>query len=359
MAPEDDPLVSTRYRSLAVLGRGGMGEVLEAVHVGLGVRVAVKLIHAGLSSHIGLMDRMRIEAQTLAVLRHPNLPIVSDAGTTAGGRAFFVMERLFGRTLKDELSERGFLPCVEALEYTQQVLRGLAAAHEVGVIHRDVKPENLFLCDPVGQGRRTVKVLDFGVAKVLGDRKGAPAPPILPTEDGVSVGTFHYFSPEQMLGRKVDERTDVFAVGVVLYKLLTGRRPFEDVRGRVELGLAVVARTPEPPSLWAKQPIPLDLDAAVLRALAVRPADRYANAAAFAEALGRIAEGLAGVEPTATQHMTTQPSERLGLEQSTSSEETTAGDPRPAARARFFRVMLGSFFFFLALLFTLERLIGR
>lgn len=362
MAPEDDPLVSTHYRSLAVIGRGGMGEVLEAVHVRLGVLVAVKVIHAGYASHCGLMDRMRIEAQTLAALRHPNLPIVSDYGTTADGRAYFVMERLHGRTLKDELSARGFIPCMEALETTQQVLHGLAAAHEVGVVHRDVKPDNLFLCDPVGRGRRMVKVLDFGVAKVLGGRKGAPAPPILPTEEGVVVGTLRYFSPEQMLGRPVDERTDIFATGIVLYQLLTGRRPFEDVRGRVELAMAVVAGTPEPPSRWAQQPIPRELDAAVLRALAVRPADRYPNAAAFAEALGRIAKGLACTEIApripGPESSRTQPAGRLSLEDNLSDAEQTAEClSLAAARARFLRVTFVSFLFFLTLLITLERLL--
>ena len=293
----DDPLAGTHYRTVAVLGQGGMGEVLEAEHPGLGIRVAVKVIHARLSHHLGLIDRMRLEVQTLAALRHPSLPTVSDAGTTADGRAYFVMERLHGRNLKDEVSARGYLPVAEALEYMQQALHGLAAAHQAGVIHRDVKPENLFLCDAGHEGPRRLKVLDFGVAKVLGGRIGAPAPPILPTEEGIIVGTPRYFSPEQMLGCPIDERTDIFAAGIVLYKLLTGRRPFDNVQGRTELALALVAGSPEPPSHWSAQPISPELDAVVLRALAVSPSERFPTAKAFAEALGRIAAGRAHAEP--------------------------------------------------------------
>ncbi|WP_437732368.1 serine/threonine-protein kinase [Sorangium sp. So ce1335] len=297
-------LYGTPYRPVRRLGRGGMGEVIEAAHVGLDKPVVVKLLHRDLNREPRQVERMRVEAQSLARLAHPNLVTVTDFGRTAEGRTFLVMERLHGRTMREELEARGALPALEALDLVTQALAGLAAAHGAGIVHRDVKLENLFVCDADERGRRVVKVLDFGIAKVVapgGDGR-APAPSLYQTEEGVLVGTPRYLSPEQACGLAVDARTDVYAAGVVLYTLLAGRGPFEHVRPVHELLRAHASEVPAPPSRHAPRPVPPELDRAVMRALEKHPELRFPDATAFAVELSRIAAVLgsgAGTAPLA------------------------------------------------------------
>ncbi|KYF97430.1 protein kinase [Sorangium cellulosum] len=297
-APElsDTLLYGTPYRPVRRLGRGGMGEVIEAAHVGLDKPVVVKLLHRDLNREPRLVERMRVEAQSLARLAHPNLVMVTDFGRTAEGRTFLVMERLYGRTMREELAARGALPPLEALDLVTQTLAGLAAAHGAGIVHRDVKLENLFVCDADARGRRVVKVLDFGIAKVVAPRGDgrAPAPSLYQTEEGVLVGTPRYLSPEQACGLAVDARTDVYAAGVVLYTLLAGRGPFEHVKRVPDLVRAHASEVPAPPSCHAPRPVPPELDRAVMRALEKRPELRFPDAAAFADELSRIAAALSG-----------------------------------------------------------------
>ncbi|MGK4001866.1 protein kinase [Sorangium sp. So ce1036] len=287
-------LYGTPYRPLRRLGRGGMGEVIEAAHVGLDKPVVVKLLHRDLNREPRSVERMRVEAQSLARLAHPNLVTVTDFGQTAEGRTFLVMERLYGRTMREELAARGALPALEAIDLVEQTLAGLAAAHGAGIVHRDVKLDNLFVCDPDARGRRVVKVLDFGIAKVVaaqGDGR-APAPSLYQTEEGVLVGTPRYLSPEQASGLAVDARTDVYAAGVVLYTLLAGRGPFEHVKPLQDLLRAHAVEVPEPPSRYAPRPVPPELERAIMRALEKRPELRFTGAAAFAGELSRIAAAL-------------------------------------------------------------------
>jgi eukaryotic-like serine/threonine-protein kinase len=284
-----EPFAGTPYRILGRLGRGGMGEVLDAEHVSLRKRVVVKILLKELADDPVLVDRMRLEAQALARLAHPNLVSVLDIGRTPDGRPFVVMERLYGQTLFQALRERRFFTVPEAIEVACQMLAGLGAAHAAGILHRDIKLANLFWCLPV-DGRRAVKILDFGLAKVLaGDHDdGAPRPLVQPTKEGVTMGTPGYFSPEQSLGRPVDQRTDLYAAGVVLYALLTGKTPFHHRQDIVELVRAHVFEVPRPPSTVATQAIPPELDRAVLKALAKRPEERFASAAEFSAELGVI-----------------------------------------------------------------------
>jgi serine/threonine-protein kinase len=288
----EDPsalLGGTPYRFLAPLGRGGMGEVVEAEHVALGKRVVVKLLHKHHAARHDFADRMRIEAQALANITHPNLVQVTDFGQTAEGRTYLVMERLFGRNLREELDERGPLPVLEAIDIVRQALAGLSAAHAAGVVHRDVKLDNLFLCNPI-EGRRAVKVLDFGLAKVIAVMgESTPAPLAFPTAEGVAMGTPKFFSPEQARGLPIDPRTDVYAAGAVLYTLVAGRSPFEELTTLLDIARAHAFQTPEPPSYWAAQAIPPELDEAVMKALAKAPEDRFESALAFAAELERIA----------------------------------------------------------------------
>lgn len=290
-AEAQDCLVGTPYRAIRELGRGAMGVVFEAEHRRLGQTVCVKLLLAEFSNRPDLVDRLRIEAQSLARLRdgegHPNLVRVSDFGETPKNQPYLVMERLRGRTLDDERKARGFLPVGEAVDLCCQALAGLAAAHDEGVIHRDVKPGNLFVCDAKPGQDRVVKVLDFGIAKLapsaIADKPLAPL--AFPTREGVAIGTPRFMAPEAALGRPVDPRADLYGVGLVLYQLIAGRGPFEHRKGIVELAQAHVSEIPKPPSAYATQPIPKSLDDALLRVLAKDPDARFPDARAFADAL--------------------------------------------------------------------------
>lgn len=283
-------LDGTPYRFVATVGRGGMGEVVEAEHVELGKRVVVKLLHGPLTRRPDLVDRLRLEAQSLARLSHDNLVAVFDRGVTRAGRPYLVMDRLVGRTLRVELAQRGgTLPASEAVEIGRQALAGLAAAHAVGVVHRDVKLDNIFVCDGPTSGRRRIKVIDFGIAKVVGTDPLTPDPLAWPTDDGVALGTPRFFSPEQARGERVDARADVYAMGLVLYVLLAGRGPFDHERALYALSEAHARREPLPPSRFAPQRVPPRLERAVMRALRKRADERFPSAIAFAAELASIA----------------------------------------------------------------------
>ena len=179
-------------------------------------------------------------------------------------------------------------PCAEALLITRSMLGGLAAAHASGIVHRDIKVENIFLHEK-HDGRRVAKILDFGVAKILeGVALAAPEPLSVPTQHGLLVGTPGYLSPEQALGRPADQRSDIYAVGVVLYKMLSGRGPFDEFgRGSSQI-TAHVYEQPLPPSHYGKQPISASLDAVVLKALNKDPEQRFQSAAEFALVLAEL-----------------------------------------------------------------------
>ncbi|MFO0587434.1 MAG: serine/threonine-protein kinase [Polyangiaceae bacterium] len=289
-----DPLSGTAYETIGRLGKGGMGVVLEARHRRHGARVVVKILHAHLAGHDDLIDRMHLEARALAALApHPNIVAILDGGKTEDGRPFLVLERLEGRTLDAERRLRGRLLPAEAIDFVVQALAALEAVHAAGLVHRDVKPANLFACDaPTGQ-RRALKLLDFGVAKLCG---GGAASPISArasvTEEHALVGTPAYVAPEQAVGGAVDARTDLYAMGVVLFQLLAGRAPFEHHESPRDVLHAHLLEEPRPPSVIVGPSVPPALDRVVLRALAKRPADRFQDASSFAAELRRIARDL-------------------------------------------------------------------
>lgn len=272
------------YRLVRSIGEGGSATVYEAEHRALRKRVAVKLLKAAFANDAGLLERTRVEAQALAKLRSPHLVDVSDLGQTADGRAFFVMELLHGCSLRDELERRRLLSPPEAIELTRQLLAGLATVHEAGLVHRDIKVENLFLCD-IGGGCRTLKILDFGIAKVMPGSPGLE--PSAPTEQGAVIGTPRFMSPEQAEGLPVDCRTDVYGAGLVLFQLLAGRDPFSHVLGWGGLLEAHISESPRPPSVHASA-VHKALDEVVMRALAKTPGERFASAAEFSAALAQV-----------------------------------------------------------------------
>src|SRR5947209_11749461 len=211
------------YEIVTPLGAGGMGEVYRACDTRLGREVAVKVLPEPFASDPDRLARFEREARAVAALSHPNILAIHDYGAQ-GAITYAVMELLEGQTLRGRLA-KGPLPCREAMEVAGAVAEGLAAAHAKGIIHRDIKPENLFL---TSDGR--VKILDFGLARVEAtaapEAETGPYVPAL-TEPGVVMGTIGYMSPEQVRGLVVDARSDVFAVGCVLYEMLAGQRPFQ------------------------------------------------------------------------------------------------------------------------------------
>lgn len=284
--PARGPLDGTPYVAKRLLGRGSMGAVYLSEHRALGTKVVVKVLHADLANQKDIVERVRIEAQAQAKLRSPHILICSDFGVNGSGAPFLVTEYLEGRTLKEEIDARGPLPVNEAISFTIELLKGLAVAHKAGLVHRDVKPSNLFVATT--EMGRVLKILDFGIAKVLAQRTDdAPAPSPFPTAEGVMVGTPRFCSPEQALAKAVDHRSDLYSAILVLYSMLTGRGPFEGKRTMADLLLAQAIERPAAPSTFAAH-LPAALDAIVLKALEKAPDARYASAAELIAALETV-----------------------------------------------------------------------
>jgi len=282
-----DTLFDGRYRIVRKLGAGGMATVYLAEDQDLGRGVAIKILNERHANDEQFVERFRREAKNAAGLSHPNIVSVFDRGE-AEGTYYIAMEHLKGRNLKELLGARGPAPVHIAVDIARQVLAALGHAHENGIVHRDIKPHNVMIDDD-----RRVKVTDFGIA-----RAGASQM----TEAGSIVGTAQYLSPEQARGAQVDQRSDLYSVGVVLYELLSGKVPFTG-ESPVEIAMKHLSDTPPPPS-ELNPDVPEELDKIVMRALAKDPARRYQSAEEMSADLERIARGL-GVsretEETATQ----------------------------------------------------------
>jgi eukaryotic-like serine/threonine-protein kinase len=266
-----------RYRLKKRLAAGGMGDVWLAYHPGLKRDVAVKILRPDERERSGMaLTRFEREVRSTAELMHPNTVRVFDYGVTEDGLWYYVMELLEGETLADHVERLGPLPPARAVHIVGQAARALGEAHEHGIVHRDVKPENLFLT-ALGGEHDFVKVIDFGIAKVRTvDGKM--------TDTGSLLGTPAYMSPEMAMGLTADARSDVYALGAVLYFLLCGKPPFE-AESAGGLIFAHVNQAVTPPSQNLGRSLPGDVEAVALRALAKDPNERYENAAALALAL--------------------------------------------------------------------------
>jgi serine/threonine-protein kinase len=250
-----------RYRLERKLGSGGMADVWLAEDQELGRKVAIKMLHERYANDTQFVERFRREATHAAGLSHPNVVSIYDRGEAAGSY-FIVMEYVEGRTLKELIVTRGPCPVPVAISYVRQVLAALRYAHRNGIVHRDIKPHNV-LVDHEGR----VKVADFGIARAGSSQM---------TEAGSIIGTAQYLSPEQARGAPVDESSDLYSTGIVLYELLTGKVPFNG-ETPVEIAMKHLSQVPTAPS-ETRPEIPRDLDLVVLRALAKEPADRYRSA---------------------------------------------------------------------------------
>ena len=278
-------MISARnYRYVGPLGRGAMGEVHVIAHAVLKRRFALKVIHARYASDAHYVDRMRIEAQTMARLRHRNIVDVVDFWVANDGRPCIVMELLEGLTVAREVMAHGPMRALQAVEYSLQLLSALSAAHELGVVHRDLKPENLILHQLLDRPP-VLKVLDFGFARVLPQASArAPEPPAQPTATGAIVGTPRFGSPEALQGQKVDTRSDLFSAGAVLYFMLTGRGPYDRMMTIDDPDAFDLT----PPSVIAGSDIPPELDAVVLNATRWRADERYQSALDCATELAKL-----------------------------------------------------------------------
>src|ERR687884_1410549 len=282
-----DTLFDGRYKIVRKLGAGGMANVYLAEDEELGRRVAIKVLDEKHANDEQFVERFRREAKNAASLSHPNIVSIYDRGE-AEGTYYIAMEYLEGRSLKELIVARGPAPVTVAVEYARQILSALRFAHRHGIVHRDIKPHNA-LVDAEGR----VKVTDFGIARAGTSQM---------TEAGSVVGTAQYLSPEQARGAGVDQRSDVYSLGIVLYELLTGTVPFNGDTP-VEIAMKHLSMLPEPPS--AKRPeIPRDLDLIVMRALAKDPDDRYQSAEEMDADLERFLRGSA-VSPV-TEEAATQ-----------------------------------------------------
>jgi serine/threonine-protein kinase len=255
------------YAILRPVGEGGMGRVYEARHTRIGKRFALKLLHPEYARQPEVLSRFQREAEAAASIDSPNVGDVYDIGKTADGRPLIVAEFLEGRELAEFLNERGKLEVPMAIRIARQICKALAAAHAKGIVHRDMKPENVFLTGDLASP--IVKVIDFGISKV--HEAGGQSL----TKTGMIMGTPSYMAPEQARGERVDHRADIYAVGAILYQSVTGKRPFD--RGDPTATItAVLLEEPERPC-DLNPSLPSSLEIIIQRAMAKSASDRYSS----------------------------------------------------------------------------------
>ncbi|MCW5833641.1 MAG: protein kinase, partial [Labilithrix sp.] len=273
-------LPGTVYRVVRHLATGGMGSVYDVEDVTVEKRYVLKTLHPNLVAREDLALRMRDEAKSLARLQHPNIVDVVTAGVTNDARKmpFYVMERLIGQNLRVVLEKTGVLHVPHAYRIAIDVADALEHAHENNIVHRDVKPENIFL-HRNANGTTTTKLLDFGIVRLL-DRKASHT-------HGKFIGTLRYASPEQVTGKKVGPATDIYSLAVVLFEMLAGRGPFDDAGDAYAVGSAH-ANTPAPPLSRFVRGVSPDVERLVASALAKDPEERPRDCFAFASELRRI-----------------------------------------------------------------------
>jgi serine/threonine-protein kinase len=289
--PSADALIGTtidgRYEVVSVIGEGGMGTVYQVRHRALGKRFALKALRKDLALDGEIAARFIQEARTAAAVSHPGLVEITDFGRLESGQVYFVMELLEGQSLAALLRSGGPLPAARGLSIVRQLVHALKAAHDANIVHRDLKPDNIHIARGDADSD-LVKIVDFGLAKVIGSSKL--------TRAGMVFGTPHYMSPEQAAGEIVDHRADIYALGIVMYEMFTGKVPFE-----ADSYMGVLTKhmymTPPPPSQLAPQLKSLGaLEDVILRCLQKRPEARYDNLAAL---LAELDQRLPGSSPRA------------------------------------------------------------
>ena len=285
-----------RFRLDAQLGQGGIGVVYRAQHLRSGRVVAIKVLLPEWASAGDMSARFEREARAAGFLKHPNIVEVLSLGRVEGGPLYLVMELVDGESVGDALADGTFAPA-RALAVTRQALEGLGFAHQHGFIHRDLKPDNLMLVGAGAAGVGLVKILDFGLVKLVGLAAAELGADKL-TATGVVFGTPAYMAPEQALGRAVDHRADLYAMGLILYEMMIGRPPFQAEESAQVLRMHLAAPRPRlvDSGLDAASVTPA-LEAVVARAIAVRAEERFGSAGAMIAAVDEAARSLAYSPP--------------------------------------------------------------
>jgi serine/threonine protein kinase len=278
-------LIDGRYRLEATLGRGGMGLVFRAAHVGLRRQVAVKILHPSLAASSDVRNRFEREALAVGKIDHPHCVTVYDVGRLPDGSLYLAMELLEGRALADVLEQEGQLAPGRALHILAGILRGLSHIHAAGMIHRDIKPENIFLIRQ-GADEDFAKILDFGIAKPMSGKSDLDDGVKL-TQAGMAFGTPIYMAPEQALGNPMDGRADLYAAAVLTYEMLCGQPPFYS-EDKLEV-MSMHTAKPVPPMrqrmIKGARPVPSSIERLIVRGLTKKPSERYPNADVFLAAV--------------------------------------------------------------------------
>jgi serine/threonine protein kinase len=279
-------VLADRYRLLKLIGEGGMGSVYQAEHITIGRKLAIKVLAPEYCDSPEVVARFLQEARTASMLHHEHIVDITDFGYTKQGLAFLTMEYLEGEDLATLLAREGPQPWARLRRIFLQVCRALNAAHEKGIVHRDMKPDNCFRIKR-GGNPDFIKILDFGIAKVIADGQfgGREDRPKMATEAGTLLGTPEYMAPEIARDQKADARVDVYSLGILMYEMLTGSVPFKGQTFMATVAMQMVDE-PEPPTSRApQQNIPPELEDVILIALRKDPAERYQSVRELAEAL--------------------------------------------------------------------------
>jgi serine/threonine-protein kinase len=315
---ERGAILDQRYRIIRKIGQGGMGSVWEAEHITIRKRFAIKLLHGAPGRSESTMERLMNEARAASKIGHQNIVEVSDFGSTARGEPYFVMEYLEGRSLGEYMKARGPLPWVEALEILEQLTDALDAAHDVGVIHADLKPDNIFLVHR-RDGKIQCKVLDFGIARVT--QVGGDATRY--TRTSSIRGTPSYMSPEQARGERVTNASDIYSLACLAYHALTGARPFP-AKSLAELVYHHLFEFPRAMREVAPElDIPIAADTVIRRAMCKDPALRFASMSEMGAALA------AATDETGTLEIPPEDPVRPGIEQDRQLQHLTRSEPNP------------------------------
>ena len=284
--PFTGTLLNNRYQIEGKIGQGGFGSVYKAKQVPANREVALKVLHPEMARDQNLVARFRREGAVACNLRDAHTVTTYDFDQTTDGVLYIAMELLKGRSLHDVFYEESPIHWLRVLKILEQMSSSLGEAHKMGIVHRDIKPENIYLEDRHGN-KDYVKILDFGIAKIIGGEFGQQSSQL--TAIGQTLGTLEYMSPEQLMGKQLDGRSDVYAMGVLGYELMTGNLPFPEAQGPAELIAAQLKKTPRAPSVVAPDSaIPPEADEVILRMLEKDRAKRYPDCEALAGALGQV-----------------------------------------------------------------------
>ncbi len=281
-------VIDGRYRLTKLLGKGGMGEVYIGEHIRITKKVAIKFLHHEISGNPEALGRFQQEAQSASSIGHRNIVTIDDFGAMDDGQVFLCMEYLAGESMSEAMMAPGGLEPIRALSLMMQVCEGLHAAHQKGIVHRDMKPENVFITQPDDMPE-LVKILDFGIAKVASNDDQNL------TKTGTVFGTPHYMSPEQAMGQKdkIDARSDIYSMGVMLFEIFTGELPFKAESFMGILSQHITAPPPAPSTVQPGKNIPRQVEEVIQRAMAKTPEQRYGSTLEMRDALAAVRDSIA------------------------------------------------------------------